>query len=694
MNPTPQPGARTGPTVSLTPHALRVLERRYLAHDPQGRATESPEEMFRRVADNVASADRDLPFEGRRDPERTAGTFYRLMASMEFLPNSPTLMNAGRELQQLCACFVLPVEDSMEGIFEALKDAAIIHKTGGGTGFSFSRLRPRNSRVRTTSGIASGPVSFMKVFNAATEAIKQGGMRRGANMGILRVDHPDILEFIDCKRDGTEVTNFNISVAITDAFMAALEADGTYPLRAPGDAAAGTAARLRARDVFDRIAENAWLCGDPGVVFIDRINSLNPTAHVAPIEATNPCGEQPLSDNEACTLGSLNLGRFVTPGPNPALDEPRLARAVRDAVHFLDNVIEVSRYPIPEIERVTRSNRRIGLGVMGWADLLIALGIPYDSQEALDLGEKVMAFIQTESRKASADLARERGPFPNFPGSRHDTAGSPPLRNATTTTVAPTGTISIIAGASSGIEPLFAVAYARRNVLDLAEGEAMYEVHPAFVPLADEAGVLNETLLADVAAHGGVRELPDTQVPPALKRLFATAHDLKSDWHVRMQAAFQKHSDNAVSKTVNLPESATPHDVRAAYLTAWELGCKGVTVYRHRSRRQQVLDLQGGGERVKTGVGTSHVMVPAHGNGHGNVSALRRFARPETASSGRDALGRALAQAMRSSKLAADRDVVPAETAASTMRCPDCGGPVVPEAGCLDCPDCGYSECS
>jgi ribonucleoside-diphosphate reductase alpha chain len=534
----------------------------------------------------------------------------------------------------------------------------------------------------------------MKVFNAATEAIKQGGMRRGANMGILRVDRPDILEFIDSKRDGSEVTNFNISVAVTDAFMAALEADGTYPLRPPGGGA-GPAIRLRARDVFERIAENAWLCGDPGVIFIDRINQLNPTAHVAPIEATNPCGEQPLSDNEACTLGSLNLGRFVTPGHVPALDEPRLARAVRDAVHFLDNVIEVSRYPIPEIERVTRSNRRIGLGVMGWADLLIALGIPYDSDEALALGGKVMAFIDAGSKMASADLARERGAFPNFPGSRHDAAGSPPLRNATTTTVAPTGTISIIAGASSGIEPLFAVAYARRNVLDLAEGEAMYEVHPAFVTLAREAGVLDDTLLADVAAEGGVRDLPDTRVPPHLKRLFVTAHDLKAEWHVRMQAAFQKHADNAVSKTVNLPESATPLDVQTAYLTAWRLGCKGVTVYRHRSRRQQVLDLQGGGQRVKTGVGAAHVTLPASRNGHGgNGSALVRFSRLENGASGREALGRALSRAMRSSKLASRPDTIPVEPPSSTLRCPDCGGPVVPEAGCLDCLDCGYSECS
>src|SRR5688572_13518791 len=430
----PRDTAAIGMSKQLTPHALRVLERRYLAHDERGNPVETPEHMFLRVAEDVARADRDLPFEGRCDPAAAAATFHRMIASLEFLPNSPTLMNAGRDLQQLCACFVLPVEDSMEGIFDALKNAAIIHKTGGGTGFSFSHLRPRNSRVRTTSGIASGPVSFMKVFNAATEAIKQGGMRRGANMGILRVDHPDILEFIDCKRDGTEVTNFNISVALTDPFMEAMERDGSIELRAPDGTPSG---RVRARDLFERMVQNAWLCGDPGVIFIDRINAHNPTLHTAAIEATNPCGEQPLSNNEACTLGSLNLARFITSGPVPALDEPRLERAVRDAVHFLDNVIEVTRYPIPEIERVTRANRRIGLGVMGWADLLIALGIPYDSEEALELGGRVMAFIQKASHAASADLARDRGAFPNFPGSGHDRAGSPPLRNATTTTIAP-----------------------------------------------------------------------------------------------------------------------------------------------------------------------------------------------------------------------------------------------------------------
>jgi len=545
----------------LSANALRVLERRYLAKDDDGKVVETPDQMFRRVARAVAEADRHLPFDGSRDPAASAETFHAMMSSLEFLPNSPTLMNAGREIPQLCACFVLPVEDSMEGIFEALKRTAVIHKTGGGTGFSFSLLRPRSSRVRSTSGIASGPVSFMKVFNAATEAIKQGGARRGANMGILRVDHPDILEFIDCKRDGTEVTNFNISVAVTDAFMRAVARGESFDLIDPREGRA--AGSLDAREVFDRMVQNAWLCGDPGILFIDRINEANPTRHIAAIEATNPCGEQPLSPNEACTLGSINLGLMLEGNGEPRIDYAKLARAIRDGVHFLDNVVEVTRYPVEEIQRVTRSNRRIGLGVMGWADLLIALEIPYDSEQAVALGESLMSFISEGARRASAELAEQRGPFPNFQGSPLERAGHPPMRNATTTTVAPTGTISIIAGASSGIEPLFAVAYARRNILDMELGDEMREVHPRY---------------AEMSAAGQAR-------------VFATAHGLSPEGHVRMQAAFQKHCDSAVSKTVNLPESATPGDVERVYRLAYDLGCKGVTVYRDRSRAGQVLNV-------------------------------------------------------------------------------------------------------
>jgi len=648
------------PATRLTANAVKVLEKRYLARDSEGRLVETPDEMFLRVARNIAQPDATLPFEGRRDPGATAETFHRMMANLEFLPNSPTLMNAGRDLQQLCACFVLPVEDSMEGIFETLKRAAIIHKSGGGTGFSFSRLRPRNSRVRSTSGIASGPVSFMKVFNSATEAIKQGGTRRGANMGMLRVDHPDIFEFIDCKRGGSEVANFNISVAITDEFMNALRRDGSYDLVDPSAEPGGRSAcgRLRAADVFDRIVENAWLCGDPGIIFIDRINQSNPTLHVGPIEATNPCGEQPLSDNEACTLGSINLGLMLD-GSGAAIDEAKLAQTVRDAVHFLDNVIEASRYPVPEIESVTKANRRIGLGLMGWADLLIALGIPYDSQQALTLAEQVMSFIQREARQASVRLARDRGAFPNFKGSLYDVPGAEPPRNSTCTTVAPTGTISIIAGASSGIEPLFAVAYSRRHVLDMKDGDRMTEVHSAFARMAREQGALSESLIERVAATGSVRGLSASPMPETLARLFVTAHDLSPEWHVRMQAAFQRHCDNGVSKTVNLPEWATPGDVRDAYLAAWELGCKGVTVYRDGSRDHQVLSPGVPTERI----GRAKPWSTLHELGV-EISRRRRLGRSEAAG------------------------------AAETGRCPVCGSFLPFAGGCLTCPDCGDSRCN
>jgi ribonucleoside-diphosphate reductase alpha chain len=545
--------------------ALRVLRERYLARDGEGRQ-ETPEEMLWRVARTVAEA--ESRFGG--DVEAQARAFYAIMVDRDFLPNSPTLMNAGRANGlQYSACYVLPIDDSIEGIFDAIKRAAIIHQSGGGTGFSFSRLRARNSRVASTGGRASGPVSFMRVFNAATEAVKQGGTRRGANMGILRVDHSDIEEFIDCKRGG-DIANFNISVALTDAFMDALERHGSYTLF---DHRGEPAGEKPASEIWRRIVSAAWQTGDPGLVFIDRINRspANPTPSVASIEATNPCGEQPLAPNEACNLGSVNLSRFVKGGE---IDWPRLARVVEVAVRLLDDVIECNPYPLPEIDAMVKANRRIGLGVMGWADLLMALGVPYAEAGALRLAEQVMAFVQKTAREASESLSEARGPFPNF--SRSIYSGGRPRRNATVTTIAPTGTISIIAGCSSGIEPAFALAYSH------VVGERRLSfLNPVFEAVARERGVDLEAVRRD-----GV--LP-SDAPPDLRAVFATAHEIAPEAHVRMQAAFQRHTENGVSKTINLGAAATVEDVDRAYRLAWKEGCLGITVYRDRSKDTQVL---------------------------------------------------------------------------------------------------------
>ncbi len=601
--------------VVLSENACTVLERRYLAKDAAGKAIETPDQLFRRVAHNIALAEARYvaPANAEAAVSDAEERFYGLMTSLRFLPNSPTLGNAGRPMQQLSACFVLPVEDSMVGIFDTLKNTALIHQSGGGTGFAFSRLRPAGDIVASTGGSASGPVSFMRVYDAATESIKQGGTRRGANMAILNVEHPDIEAFIDAKSDMTSLQNFNISVAVTEAFMAAVERDETYELRNPRSGA--VAGKRSARSVFQKIVRNAWTNGDPGLVFIDRINRDHPTPQLGAIEATNPCGEQPLLPYESCNLGSINLGRFVREraakpvkrprssngtgrsGTEPAyeLDWDALGAAIPLCVRFLDDVIDQNHYPIDEIEVMTKQTRKIGLGVMGWADLLFQLRIKYDSDEAVKLGGRVMAFLQEHADRASIALAQERGVFPAWHDSVYDPAsgdprGGPRYRNSTRTTVAPTGTLSIIADCAGGIEPVFALAFSRRHYLDRqdpAKTTEMLEVNAAFRAIAEREGFFSEDLAAHLASGRPLAERHD--VPAWAKRVFVTSHDIDPEWHVKMQAAFQRHTDNAVSKTINFRRGATPEDVERAYLLAYREGCKGITVYRDGSRDQQVL---------------------------------------------------------------------------------------------------------
>jgi ribonucleoside-diphosphate reductase alpha chain len=730
----------------LSPNAKKVLERRYLKKDSEGRLVETPEQMFKRVAHHIARAEK--AYGDAAQVKKMEALFYGMMTDAKFLPNSPTLMNAGRRLGQLAACFVLPVEDSMDGIFDALKNAALIHKSGGGTGFAFSRLRPKNSRVGTTGGVASGPVSFMKIFNTATEQVKQGGTRRGANMAILRVDHPDIMEFIFSKKLNKELNNFNISVAITDEFMEAMQKGGTYSLIDPREKK--QSGELDATEVYETLVHQAWENGDPGIVFIDRLNRDNPTPGLGAIESTNPCGEQPLLPMEACNLGSINLSKFVIENDEePAIDYDALRDIIWLSVRFLDDTIDMSKYPLPEIDHMVKGNRKIGLGVMGFADMLFQLGVPYSSEKALDVAEEVMAFFQKESHEASKYLAEERGTFANFDQSVFKDREGCSYRNATTTTIAPTGTLSIIAGCSSGIEPLFALSFVRR----VMDNDELMEVNPYFESVARERGFYSHELMDTIAREGSIRNLKN--IPEDVKDVFATAHDVTAEWHVRMQAAFQKYTDNAVSKTVNLPKDATVEDVRNVYDLAYRLGCKGATIYRDSSREEQVLSygqeehkeegfmtavrerpetLEGFTTKMVTGMGNLYVTVTEYDGRPFEVFAtIGKSGRSTTAKT--EAIGRLVSLALRSGvrveKIVEQLKGIGGEhpvfqkdglvlsipdaighvlekrylkdgnyershkyrNSLAGETCPECGQTISFEEGCMTCHFCGFTKC-
>ena len=733
--------------VNLSINAMTVLAKRYLKRDSNGKPTETPIDMFRRVAQTIDAAEPKL-----KDKKNSFEDNYcQMMTKLDFLPNSPTLMNAGRELGQLSACFVLPIDDSMESIFEAIKNTALIHKSGGGTGFSFTRIRPANDEVQSTSGVSSGPLSFMRVFDAATETIKQGGTRRGANMGILRVDHPDIMDFIMAKRDQTVLTNFNLSVGLTEAFMDAVEKGQDYDIVNPRTGK--VVKQLNATKVFNQIVDMAWTNGEPGIIFLDRLNRDNPTPHIGEFESTNPCGEQPLLPFESCNLGSLNLANMLHDGD---VDWVKLEDTVKLSTRFLDNVIEANKYPLPEINEMTRANRKIGLGVMGWADMLILLGIPYNSKEAIALGERVMKFINDKAHEMSIELAAERGEFPNFKGSLYDKPGSEPIRNATCTTIAPTGTISIIANCSSGVEPLFAVSYVRQ-VLD---NNKLVEVHPLFEKMAKERGFYSKALMQEIAEKGTVQEMD--AVPEDIRRIFVTSHDISPEDHVLMQAAFQRHTDNAVSKTVNFCSNATRDDVSTVYRLAYKQGCKGATIYRDGSRDMQVLSvakkedaekgheslvpmeskkpsrkrerpraLTGSTYQMETGCGPLYITINEDDKGLFELFTTMGKA-GGCAASQCEAIGRLVSLAWRSgvqarqaikqligitchkpagfgdNRVTSCADAVakaielhmlneedsPTLYVSNGGACPECGGPVEHEGGCCVCHACGFSECA
>ncbi|TWH47896.1 vitamin B12-dependent ribonucleotide reductase [Sporomusa sp. KB1] len=741
--------------MSLSANAIKVLEKRYLSKDENGQLLEDVNGMFHRVAKAVASA--DASYVSAVELQALENEFYEMMSGLEFLPNSPTLMNAGRPLGQLSACFVLPIEDTMEDIFETIKNAAMIHKSGGGTGFSFSRLRPKGAAVNSTGGVASGPISFMKVFNAATEAVKQGGTRRGANMGILRVDHPDIMDFITCKKDNADITNFNISVGITEEFMKAVEENQEYEIIDPHYKTA--AGKLNAREVFDVIVDMAWSNGEPGIIFLDRLNQANVTPALGEFESTNPCGEQPLLPYEACNLGSINLSLMIKSAENqPEVDFERIGTVVKKAIHFLDNVIDVNKYPLPEIDQMTKSTRKIGLGVMGWADLLCQLNIPYNSQQALELAKQVMGFIQEQARKTSIELAEQKGVFPQFENSSYQQQGIR-VRNATTTTIAPTGTLSILAGVSSGIEPLFALSYIR-NVMD---NDELIETNPFFKQAAINGQFYTDELMRIIAKKGTIKGL--TEIPEYLQDVFVTAHDISPEWHVKMQAAFQKYTDNAVSKTVNLSSKATRQDVADVFNLAYQTGCKGVTIYRDGSRDSQVLNIgkvnvketteqentlvdtkqgffaprsrpditTGFTEKVKIGCGS--IFITVNYDQHGICEVFTNTGRAGGCPSQSEATARLVSIALRSGmdvnsiidqlkgirchstirqndlKVLSCPDAigkviekvmkyqngekveVDNSCSVSSNACPECGKALEYESGCVICRSCGFSKC-
>lgn len=661
--------------LNFSENAIKVLEKRYLKRDKDGNCTETPSDMFKRVAETIAKGDLNFG-KSQEEVNQLSKRFYDAITHRFFMPNSPTLMNAGRELGQLAACFVLPVEDSLEGIFETIKNTALIHQSGGGTGFSFSRLRPKNSVVKSTMGVSSGPVSFMEVFNAATEAVKQGGTRRGANMGILRVDHPDIIEFINCKSDNDKLNNFNISVAITDKFMDAYLKGEDYDLVNPQNNE--VVGRMCAKDVFDLIVDCAWRNGEPGVVFIDKMNADNPTPLIGAIESTNPCGEVPLLPYEACNLGSINLGLMMKEeNGSMNVDWDLLEKTVRTAMRFLDNVIEVNKYPLPQISELVSKNRKIGIGVMGWADMLMKAGISYSSEDGTKLAGQVMEFIDYISKSESIEVAKERGRFNNFKGSIYDqpnylfnkfkgkSAGKISddmwakldsdiqkygLRNATTTCIAPTGTISMIAGASGGVEPLFGLVFSRL----IMDGTEMLEVNPIFKDYMLSHNLYSDNLMAQIAKDGSLSHVEG--VPNEIKRIFVTAHDVAPYWHVKMQAAFQLHVDNAVSKTVNFVESATREDIKEVYILAYKNNLKGITVYRNNSRQFQPMNLDTKKKEPKI-----------------EIKPIEKNLEP---------------------KVEEDREEYNPTGEIKTIKCPECGNEIQMAEGCFICLNCGYSGCS